>query len=136
MISIADIEEITHKAGNFKKFGVFTTMLCSAFSKDNESVFVDVLTFSDLEMLKARKMGGKASTVNSSFSSNTSGKQLNKRYAILTYSGEFDRVHYPLPLAFEEVPNVAALKRAIARLRKALKERDEVALQPANDKER
>lgn len=34
--------------------------------------------------------------------SNTSNSNLNKRYLILTYAGEYDRVHYPLPLAFVE----------------------------------
>src|SRR3546814_3034147 len=40
-----------------------------------------------------------------------------KRYLILTYTVEFDRVHYPLPLAYEEDPNPAALKATIRRLR-------------------
>ncbi len=50
-------EEITQKAGSYKKFDIFVKMLASAFSKDSESVFVDLLTYSDLEMLKARKLG-------------------------------------------------------------------------------
>jgi len=41
----------------------------------------------------------------------------NKRYLILTYQGEFDRVHYPLPLAFDEFPDPQELKRTIAQLR-------------------
>ena len=49
-----DVEEITLKAGNFKKFEVFLQMLASAFDNDSESVYVDVLTYSDLEMLKAQ----------------------------------------------------------------------------------
>ncbi len=50
-------EEITQKAGSYKKFDIFVKMLASAFTKDSESVFVDLLTYSDLEMLKARKLG-------------------------------------------------------------------------------
>lgn len=84
-------------------------MLSSSFSKESESVFIDLLTFSDLEALKARKVGN--STSNSSTSStsmsvnNSNHRSYLKRYLILTYSGEFDRVHYPLPLAYEESPN-------------------------------
>lgn len=44
----------------------------------------------------------------------------NKRYLILTYSSEFDRVHYPLPLAFEENPDVERLKDIIKDLRMKL----------------
>jgi coiled-coil domain-containing protein 61 len=61
-----DIEEITHKAGNFKKFSLFTKMLYSAFSKTNDSVFIDLLTLADLEMLKARKAGSQSASVSTS----------------------------------------------------------------------
>jgi hypothetical protein len=41
--------------------------------------------------------------------------------------GEFDRVHYPLPLIFEnpENPNISSWKRTINRLRKQLRIRGE-----------
>lgn len=45
---------------------------------------------------------------------NTNNK---KRYMILTYVGEFERVHYPLPLAFVEEPEPDALRRTIERMR-------------------
>ena len=57
LFKLIDVEEITLKAGNFKKFGVFIKMLMSALDKENDSVYVDVLTYSDLEALKARKTG-------------------------------------------------------------------------------
>ena len=34
-----------------------------------------------------------------------SSKTNNKRYLILTYAAEFDRVHYPLPLLHEDAPS-------------------------------
>ena len=33
---------------------------------------------------------------------------------------EFDMVHYPLPLQFEQSPSPAALQRTVARLRRKL----------------
>ena len=39
------------------------------------------------------------------------------------FVGEFDMVHYPLPLPFEEQPSSAALQRMNKRLRKKLAER-------------
>ena len=89
-------------------------MLSSAFSKDSDSVLVDLLTYSDLEMLKARKTGRDTS---SATSNTTNSKNQLKRYVILTYQSEFDRVHYPLPLAFEDKPNVEAMQRTIKKLR-------------------
>ena len=126
--STPDIEEITLKAGNFKKFEVFLQMLASAFDNDSESVYVDVLTYSDLEMLKARKanpaVGADADSSSAVSIHSGQSKSQTKRYVILTYRGEFDRVHYPLPLAYEDTPNGDALKRTIRRLRKRVDELD------------
>lgn len=36
---------------------------------------------------------------------------------ILTYVGEFERVHYPLPLNFVEEPEPDTLRRTIERMR-------------------
>ena len=39
------IEEITNKAGNFKKFGIFIKMLLAALKKDQpDEVIIDLLT--------------------------------------------------------------------------------------------
>ena len=40
-----------------------------------------------------------------------------KRYLILSYLVEYDKVHYPLPLVLDENPDVEALKKTIRRLR-------------------
>ncbi|CAN0118460.1 unnamed protein product, partial [Ectocarpus sp. 8 AP-2014] len=47
----------------------------------------------------------------------------NKRYLILTYAAEYDRVHYPLPLAFVDSPQRQQLERTIDRLREELSRR-------------
>jgi coiled-coil domain-containing protein 61 len=124
---IVDLEELTHQVGNYKKYGVFIKMLISGFSGDSENVYVNLLTYNDLQLLKARKLG-----VSTSFSSQTSSQTFpsssissssqSKRYIILTYASEFDRVNFPLPLSFEENPNVSSLQRTIKRLRNKLKD--------------
>jgi hypothetical protein len=43
-----DIEELTKKTGNFKRFYMFVNMLISALNHKSESVFIDLLTYSDL----------------------------------------------------------------------------------------
>ena len=101
-------------------------MLLSSLSKESDCVYVDLLTYNDLEQMKARKSGLSTSnstaglTATSTTSVNT--RNATKRYLILTYSGEFDRVHYPLPLNQEDSPNVTTLQRIIKKLRNQLKE--------------
>lgn len=106
------IEDITTKTGNFKKFGVFHKMLVAAVVEESESVFIDLLTYADLEALKNKRQVGAAPA------RTTSAKQNNKRYLILTYAAEYDRVHYPLPLLFEDQPSVESLNATVARLKR------------------
>jgi coiled-coil domain-containing protein 61 len=47
-----------------------------------------------------------------------------KRFLILTYAVEFDRVHYPLPLTLELSPSPEVLQRTIRRLRQAVAEKE------------
>jgi len=120
------VEDITQKTGNFKRFSVFVNMLRKALSSGSDSVFVDLLTAADLNELKHRRSGKSVSaSMNSSATGSTLGLSRSsmstggegKRYLIMTYTAEFDKVHYPLPLAFEDNPSPATLQRTISRLR-------------------
>lgn len=112
-------------------------MLCSSFEKDNDSVTVDILSFTDLEMKKAQKRGGSGVAVRSTAAAPSANTHdLKKRYVILTYMSEFDKAHYPLPLKFEDEPNYPALRRTIARLRRKIAERENREREPATEKER
>lgn len=113
------IEEITQKTGNFKKFPVFVKMLTTSLSKNSDSVFLDILTYQDLQVLKSRKQGANPSQSQSLSNTNSTN---NKRYLIMTYVVEFDKVHYPLPLNFNENPDVESLKQTIKRLRSEIEE--------------
>ncbi|RHY37519.1 hypothetical protein DYB25_000116 [Aphanomyces astaci] len=114
-----DIEELTKKTGNFKRFYTFVNMLMSALQHKSESVFIDLLTYSDLELYRKRKLGKSAPSTNLP---DPVAALNNKRYLILTYAVEFDRVHYPLPLNFVENPSPAMLQRTIRRLKQTLLE--------------
>eukprot|EP00878_Enallax_costatus_P024901 GHUV01026600.1.p1 GENE.GHUV01026600.1~~GHUV01026600.1.p1 ORF type:complete len:235 (-),score=70.08 GHUV01026600.1:212-916(-) len=114
----ADVEDITSKTGNFKKFTIFVRMLQTAILQQSDSVFVDLLTFQDLELLKSKKAGG----TNGQSAPPRQLPASNKRYLILTYASEFDRVHYPLPLLPEEHPDPQRLKAVIRQLRQQLGE--------------
>lgn len=100
------IEDITQKTGNFKKFEIFIKMLMLALKGDTESVYIDVLTAQDLEELKRKKLGSSSGPITTS----------TKRYLILTSNNESDKVHYPLPLSYDENPDTETLKQTIARL--------------------
>ncbi|QDZ24937.1 hypothetical protein HOP50_15g74800 [Chloropicon primus] len=104
------IEDITTKTGNFKKYSVFVKMLFSSLNENSSSVFLDLLTYEDLESLKSRA-GATSRTDRASTG--------NRRYIILTYAAEFDRVHYPLPLLYED-PDPDLMRETILKLRQEI----------------
>ncbi|XP_016368249.1 coiled-coil domain-containing protein 61-like isoform X1 [Sinocyclocheilus rhinocerous] len=113
----AYIEDLTRKTGNFKQFPVFCSMLESAVNMSSESVTLDLLTYSDLELLRNRKAG----VVGRPRAQPQSPALSAKRYLILIYTVEFDRIHYPLPLPYLGKPDPAELQREIRALRAELK---------------
>eukprot|EP00397_Hematodinium_sp_SG-2012_P018662 GEMP01019126.1.p1 GENE.GEMP01019126.1~~GEMP01019126.1.p1 ORF type:complete len:517 (+),score=108.71 GEMP01019126.1:95-1645(+) len=104
------IEEISRRAGNAKSFPVFLKMLVSALEEESSSVYLDLLTARDLEMLRQRQDLKPPNVKDSS----------NKRYLILTYQAEFDKVHYPLALQPVEMETTDNLRGMIQQLRKQL----------------
>ncbi|XP_062818239.1 centrosomal protein CCDC61 isoform X3 [Anolis carolinensis] len=112
----AFIEDLTHKTGNFKQFGIFCNMLESALAQSSESVTLDLLTYSDLESLRNRKIGVGPRHLPAAKSSPLS----SKRYLILIYSVEFDRIHYPLPLPYVGKPDPVVLQKVIRELKEEL----------------
>ena len=84
---LADIEEITQKTGNSKKFSVFLKMLQAAIQQQGESVFIDILTYADLQALKSRK----AASAGGLPAGGVTSSRNQKRYLILTHASQFDR---------------------------------------------
>ncbi|XP_062262244.1 centrosomal protein CCDC61 isoform X4 [Platichthys flesus] len=112
----AYIEDLTRKTGNFKQFPIFCSMLESAVRKMSDSVTLDLLTYSDLELLRNRKAG----VVSRTRGHQQSSALTAKRYLILIYTVEFDRIHYPLPLPYVGKPDPAALQKEVRALRAEL----------------
>ena len=88
-------------------------MLSSAFEGDSGSVSLDLLTNEDLDALRQSSGLGAGPR-------NSQPGPSSKRYLILTYQGEFDKVHYPMALAHSETEDVGELKRTIVHLRDEL----------------
>ncbi|XP_042128475.1 centrosomal protein CCDC61 isoform X1 [Peromyscus maniculatus bairdii] len=109
------IEDLTHKTGNFKQFSIFCNMLESALTQSSESVTLDLLTYTDLETLRSRKLGGRPGAL-----APRSAQLNSKRYLILIYSVEFDRIHYPLPLPYQGKPDPVVLQGIIRSLKEEL----------------
>ena len=87
-------------------------MIISALDSTSESVIIDLLTYHELELFRcSRNPGSKPST------QVPNPKVLTKRYFILTLLGEFERIHYPLPLSLEETPDIESLQKTIQRLK-------------------
>jgi len=111
------IEDLTHKTGNYKQFNVFVSMLESAVLQNTTTVCLDLLTYSDLEALRNRKNRGTEVKSSIPSSRSSSNNLLAKRYLILTYTVEFDRIHYPLPLPYVGKPDPRGLQDQIRQLR-------------------
>lgn len=112
------VEDLTHKTGNFKQFSIFVSMLESAIIQASDSVSLDLLTYSDLESLRQRKSGSSAKTT---VPQQRTVSLNSKRYLILTYTVEFDRIHYPLPLPYMGKPDPRALQEQVRMLRAEVK---------------
>jgi coiled-coil domain-containing protein 61 len=69
-----------------------------------------MLTQNDLALLKAKKQGISTSTITEVVDVRS------KRYLILTLTGEFEKVHYPLPLSYLEDPGIEVLRRTLTRM--------------------
>ncbi|XP_065589582.1 centrosomal protein CCDC61 isoform X2 [Cyrtonyx montezumae] len=103
----ASVEDLTRKTGNFKQFGIFCSMLEAALLKSSEAVSLELLTYSDLEALWCCKAGVAAHVPTST------SPLSSKRYLILVYCVEFDRIHYPLPLPYAGEADMAVLRRLV-----------------------
>ncbi|CAD7939146.1 unnamed protein product [Amoebophrya sp. A120] len=126
------LEEVTRRTGNFKPFAVFAKMILTAAAEEaalagNTSVYLDVLTSRDLDMLRQRADRGPP---NASPSSSLAPN--NKRYLILTYTGEFDKVHYPLALTAEDPPqDPEQMRKTIQHLKEQVMELKKRSVVPA-----
>ena len=113
------LEEITNKAGSPKSFEVFIKMLMSGLANESDNVLVDLLSYKDLEMMRNKKTNNTSgNNLNESGSMNQDLSIINKKYLIISYTNEFEKVHYPLPLSFILQPDISHTLRTIERLKK------------------
>ncbi|CAF4285172.1 unnamed protein product, partial [Adineta steineri] len=109
---VTAIETMTAKTGNFKSFSVFVNMLENAINQDSTSVNIDLFTYDDLEALRKKRQGQSENLTH-----HTTNIQLaNKRYLILTYNAEYDRIYYPLSLPYCGKPDPVILMQQIRQL--------------------
>eukprot|EP00501_MAST-03F_sp_TOSAG23-6_P001205 GSMAST32.ASY1.ANO1.1249.1 assembled CDS len=112
--SATQIEQLTRQTRNFKKFSVFVRMLSAAQKSSSSSVWIDLLTFDDLQEMRMKNNGGSRPIP-------ANAEVLReKRYLVLTYNVEFDRIHWPLPLLPCKDSIETILRCTVASLRKEL----------------
>ncbi|GLV40621.1 hypothetical protein CBL_04424 [Carabus blaptoides fortunei] len=104
------VESLTKKTGNFKKFDIFIAMLKSGLLKTSNCISLELLTFEDLEALRNHRIRGQSTTYH------LSQVNKNRRYLIVQYIVEFDRIQYPLPLEYCGRPDPEILQQHILRL--------------------
>ncbi|XP_022240196.1 coiled-coil domain-containing protein 61-like isoform X2 [Limulus polyphemus] len=90
-------------------------MLKTALKKTSSSVFIKVLTDSELEWMRKERSGYVRGSPLSK--SSTTSK---KRFLLLVYTVEFDRIHYPLRLQYQGIPDISTLMTTMVELRTAL----------------
>ncbi|CAG2064132.1 unnamed protein product [Timema podura] len=83
-------------------------------SQTSDCVTLDLLTFDDLELLRSKRTILRNSSC--SIQANHIAPNSNRRYLILTYTVEFDRIHYPLPMEYCGPPDPQILQATIRRL--------------------
>lgn len=79
---------------------------------------LELLTYSDLESLRQRK--SKVHGLSRGGASDSSCATPSKRYLILTYLAEFDRIHYPLALPYIGKSDPILLQEIIRKLKREL----------------
>ncbi|POM63976.1 Viable flagellar protein number 3 [Phytophthora palmivora] len=126
----SDIEQLTRQTGNSKRFSTFVQMLLTALNRRSDTVFLDLLTAADLDLYRQRKL--QPGTSSEGLTSAATATNNGKRYLILTYAVEFDRVHYPLPLTQEISPSAEVLQRTIRRLRQELVQKENFSVNESN----
>ena len=121
------VEELTNKTGTFKKFAVFVKMVLSALKTQavdqglggadpkNNVVSLNLLSQQDLIELKTKKTTGEQAASLTS-STNQVGNKFDKKYLILTFEGEFEQVHYPMPLHYLDEPDMQTMLNTFQRL--------------------
>lgn len=82
------------------------------------------------ELLRAQRTG---MAVGSAMGRHTTSGSASKRYLIMSYAAEWDRVHYPLPLSAQDPPKLVSLQRTIRRLRAEVSHWQAMAAQGEGD---
>jgi coiled-coil domain-containing protein 61 len=133
------VEELTKKTGNFKSFPIFVNMLKTAIKQDSNSVSLDILTITDLERLRSKKAAHGNTTsnrFNNNSDSNNCATNINKRFLILTYNVEFDRINYPLQLNYQGKADMSMLLETINTLKAKISSfENEVSFEPFSQQE-
>ncbi|PFX25459.1 Coiled-coil domain-containing protein 61 [Stylophora pistillata] len=97
--------------------GQFDARLFTLLFHGSNSVSVDLLTYGDLESLRNQQHHRTGYGTQHIPGAKTRSQLHSKRYLIMTYTVEFDRIHYPLPLPYVGKPDPVQLQETIRKLR-------------------
>eukprot|EP00042_Codosiga_hollandica_P005187 m.1956 g.1956 ORF g.1956 m.1956 type:complete len:416 (-) comp2358_c0_seq1:71-1318(-) len=103
------IDELTRKTGSHKPLATFAAMIIAGLARSSSCLTLELLTYADLEAIRQRKRteGGPQLDQSQITLANSS-----KRYLILTYETEFDRVHFPLTLTKNDAAPASSAHQA------------------------
>jgi hypothetical protein len=96
----ADLEALAAKTASPRTFMTIVAMLMSALRRDVASVSLDILTPHDLEIMRASTF--QQQHISATAQQTKAERSDGKRYLVLAYTSDFERVQYPLPLRLAE----------------------------------
>ena len=82
-------------------------MLISAFLRTSDSLLVEIMSYREMNN-KFGKPGSQSKII--------TPEQASKRFLLLTYVGEFEKMQFPLPLMYFSEVSSSRLKLTIKRL--------------------
>ena len=106
-----DCQNITFKAKFEIPYYKFVEFLVFSLMNKSDKILVDLLSFQDLQLLKAKRSNNTAPKLEAS-----NPEQNNRRYMILTIMAGAKNVHYPLFLNLMNQSDPESLKRTLKRV--------------------
>ncbi|UJR23986.1 hypothetical protein I4U23_026952 [Adineta vaga] len=89
-------------------------LMHETYCSQSTSTNIDLFTYDDLEAVRKKRQGQSGNLTHHEQPTNV--ELANRRYLILTYNAEYDRIYYPLSLPYCGKPDPVVLMQQIRQL--------------------
>ena len=128
----AALERLTLNAGSFKAFDVFVRMLQAALQGGSEGLTLELLSPAELRQNGSNNNSADGAASDASQRGDAAAADAaGRRFLILNYTTEFDRVRFPLPLDVAHAPQAEELADRLRHMHHAMAEQQRKAEEDA-----